>query len=183
MYRKPPGNPKIAELSKSYKERSFNLANLKVIKISTGEHTKPERFCAWCATEKLTHGNQKYCSNNCSTSAMAWAYPQKEDSLGMLLIAQEWKCKLCQFDYLPIMQGIISREWHFYKGALNDLPWHYFKRLKGACLKKNKPEVDHIEPIYKGGQTIGLENHQAICYTCHKAKTSTDLSGKRAKKV
>lgn len=43
-------------------------------------------------------------------------------------------------------------------------------------------EVDHILAISKGGQSVGLDNHQAICYSCHKEKTKKDLSGKRRKK-
>ena len=49
--------------------------------------------------------------------------------------------------------------------------------LKMMLPKDRKPEVDHIEPIYKGGHGLSadLSNHQAICYTCHKIKTRIDL--------
>lgn len=192
MYKKQPGNPKISELSKSYRERSFNLTNLAPIKV--GElGQKMTRFCAWCAEGKLTHGNQKYCSNDCSQSAMAWAYPQKEDALGMLLKAQDFKCNLCQFDYAPLLTAIhneLQSKYRYYrlderdglKGDFREaVNWVLIKRLKARASKDQRPEVDHIIPIYKGGQSLGLENHQAICGHCHRKKTSVDLSGKRKK--
>jgi hypothetical protein len=186
MYRKPPGNPKVQELSKSYKDRSYNLSNLRAVvreEDLVAGVKKPQRYCAWCAETKLTHGNQKYCSPDCSSSAMAWAYPQKEDALKLLLIAQEWKCKGCSYDYRPQMESLIARDKARYGGewSIDQVPWYYLKRLKSLVPKQYRPEVDHVIPIFKGGQSIGLENHQAICYTCHKNKTSNDLSGKRPK--
>lgn len=62
-----------------------------------------------------------------------------------------------------------------------DLPWYYFKRLKSRVPPDKNPEVDHIAPIYKGGQPLDRANLQAICYTCHKGKTGKDLSGPRKK--
>lgn len=72
-----------------------------------------------------------------------------------------------------------------YKTKFN---WYVVKRLK-SVLASNKethplrPEVDHIIPIHKGGISLGLENHQAICYTCHKAKSKVDNSGPRKNKI
>lgn len=180
---KPSGNPKVLELTKSVKERSHNLSCLSPLKLEElNERGKPKRLCAWCNTTELTHGNQKYCSTDCSNSAMAWAYPQKEDALRYLLLRQEWKCILCQYDYKSHIEDIVARDKRmlgndFY--AWERLPWYYFKRLKRRVPKDRRPEVDHIVPIYKGGQSLGLDNHQAICYTCHKDKTKKDLSRKR----
>lgn len=43
-------------------------------------------------------------------------------------------------------------------------------------LKDNKePEIDHIIPIFKGGMSIGLDNVQILCYSCHKKKTKKDM--------
>lgn len=184
MYKKPPGNPLIFELAKSCKERSIHLGAIKVV-IEEVDGQKV-RKCAWCGQGKLRTKSQRYCSPDCATSCMAFGYPQKEDALGLLLVSQEWKCKLCSYDYRPLMQSLIDADKRRYgsvDGAdLTKLPWWYIKRLKNRVPSDRRPEVDHIVPIYKGGQALGLENHQAICYTCHKAKTSIDLSGKRAKK-
>jgi 5-methylcytosine-specific restriction endonuclease McrA len=115
---------------------------------------------------------------------MAWAYPQKEENLAALLIRQNYKCNICQFDYAPFMDAIAARD--MIHGRLetdwrNEYIWHFYKRLKEQVPKDRRPEVDHIVPIYKGGTPLGIDNHQAICYTCHKSKTSKDLSGKRIK--
>lgn len=181
---KPSGNPKVAELTKSIRERSYNLSCLQAIKLpELNAKGKPKRMCAWCGTMELTHGNQKYCTSECSNSAMAWAYPQKEDGLRFLLIRQDFKCLACAYDYLPIMEAVTARDRSMLGATFNykTLPWYYFKRLKEKAPKEHRPEVDHIVPIYKGGASLGLDNHQAICYTCHKTKTSKDLSGKKSK--
>lgn len=181
---KPSGNPKVEELTKSVKDRSYNLSCLQAVKLpELNEKGKPKRLCAWCAKEELFHGNQKYCTNDCSNSAMAWAYPQKEDALRYLLLRQDWKCFSCRYDYKPFLDAMIEKDRLRYGGtfAIEQLPWHYFKRLKERVPKEHRPEVDHIVPIYKGGESLGLANHQAICYSCHKAKTKLDLSGKRKK--
>ena len=172
---KRSGNPRIEELTKSYRDRSYNLSDLVVEKTENG------RFCVWCNEVRLTHGNKKYCCKSCSINAMAWAYPQKEEGLGLLLMRQNWKCNICCYDYVPFVESILA----VYR--LHDKPtdfrtqfsWSLIKRLKSQIETAFRPEVDHIIPIYKGGESIGLSNHQAICYTCHKAKTSKDLSGKR----
>jgi HNH endonuclease len=172
-------NPKVEELTKSYRERSYNLSCLLAIKLEElNEKGKPKRMCAWCAEVALQHGNQKYCSAECSDSAMAWAYPQKENALHFLMLRQDWKCKMCQFDYKPAIDEVMARERKNNPYAVT-IFWYHLKRLKVRVPNNRKPEVDHIIPVYKGGETLGLDNHQAICYTCHKVKSRIDNSGPR----
>lgn len=173
---KPSKNPKVEELTKSIKSRSVDLSRLNAIHIEPPDFkTKAKRLCAWCAEGELRHGNQKYCSSACSDSAMAWAYPQKEHALKYLLMRQDWKCNLCQFDYRPFLDKILEKMGEGDPTMAEGLFWYHFKWLKNRTPAERKPEVDHIVPIYKGGESLGLANHQAICYTCHKAKTSKDL--------
>jgi hypothetical protein len=116
---------------------------------------------------------------------MAHFYPQKEDALGFLLVKQDWKCAHCLYDYKPIIQEMLTAEKIKYPSAptlsLDSLPWYYIKRLKKKVLKEYRPEVDHILAISRGGASLGLDNHQVLCYSCHKKKTKIDLSGKRTK--
>lgn len=163
MY-KPPGNPIAIELTRTHKRRSVNLGCIKVIRRELPNHISG-KFCAYCA-ESPVKGRFKYCTPNCSNSAMAWAYPQKEDGLWFLLLRQDWKCNICQHQY-PAQSGSNH--------------WHLMGRLKTNTPKEFRPEVDHIIPISKGGTALGLDNHQAICYTCHKVKTKVDNSGPRNK--
>lgn len=182
---KKSGNPKVEELCKSIKNRSYNLSCLRpVILEELNAKGKPKRLCAWCAVGELHSGNQKYCTSDCSTYAMAWAYPQKEDALKYLLLRQEWKCLSCQYDYKPFLDAMIAKDRARYGSGctLEKLPWNYFSRLKMQVSPDRKPEVDHIIPISKGGQSLGLDNHQVLCYICHKIKTKIDNSGSRKKR-
>lgn len=184
MIFKLPGNPKAIELIKSVTDRSCPLDSIQPIRLEElNIRGKPKKLCAWCAVVEMLHGNQKYCSKDCSSSAEASFYPQKEESLRFLLMRQDWKCAHCLFDYRPFMEAIVEKDRKRYGGAFEfeNLPWHYFKRLKDQVPPNKKPEVDHILAISKGGQSLGLDNHQAICYDCHKTKTKKDLSGKRTK--
>ncbi len=182
---KPSGNPKVKELTETVKKRSYHLSLLKAIKTAEiNKFGRPKRLCTWCATVELFNGNQKYCCQECQNSALAWAYPQKEDGLRYLLIRQDFKCLGCQFDYFPILKDILDKDRYYYKLNAKDfdpntIPWYYYKRLKYKAGKERSPEVDHVIPIYKGGISLGIDNHQVLCYTCHKLKTASDLSGKR----
>ena len=184
MKYKPSGNPKVEELIKSITNRSYNLDSLKPIRLEElNEKGKPKKLCAWCANVEIFKSSQKYCSVDCSSSAMASFYPQKEDSLRFLLVRQDWKCLNCQYDYRPTMQAILDKEKAKYPStpdiALENLHWYYLKRLKRNIPRNKKPEVDHILAISKGGPSLGLDNVRILCFDCHKEKTKKDLSGKR----
>lgn len=106
------------------------------------------------------------------------------------MIRQGFKCNICAFDYGAIVEALFRLPKIPYGASEVKDTWRttfsywLMVRLKSDLQAYDKPhrlEVDHIVPIYKGGQSLGLENHQAICYTCHKTKTSKDLSGKRKK--
>lgn len=177
---KPSKNPQVEELTKSYKERQFTVSNLK--------HTTREdgsKGCIWCGDPlKTKHHAQRYCKDPlCPKSTYAWGYPQKEEGLNFLLIKQDFCCALCGYDYKPIIESRIVGRFYGTKSGdyRKELNYYIVKRMKAIVLRERAPEVDHIIPIYKGGQSLGLANHQAICYSCHKTKTKVDLSGKRKK--
>jgi hypothetical protein len=179
---KPTKNPKIEALTKSYTKRALQLSyEMKVVPEADGR-----RLCLWCGTEEL-HGSKlkKYCSKECSEAIFTWAQPQKENGLHALLVRQDWKCNTCQFDYVPTRDKV-NRYFKQKNYLIPNFGPHsskrYMKIFKNNCEEGKKPEVDHVIPIYKGGQSLGLDNLQAICYLCHKAKTVKDLSGKRKKK-
>lgn len=58
------------------------------------------------------------------------------------------------------------------------------RRANGRCQKCLKPatrlQADHIVPAAQGG-TDALANLQALCQTCHKAKTAREGGGWRKK--
>ena len=85
-----------------------------------------------------------------------------------------------QLDWKPYIDKVS----HDFQGSLSsDQIFYFMNRFKLKVPAKENPEVDHIVPIYKGGQSLGLDNHQCICYTCHKAKSKIDNSGPRKKRV
>ena len=177
---KKHGNPKIDELIQTYKKRGYCLSSLKVVEIDG------KRYCAWCAAgEPFKNKQRKYCSTECQEAAMAFAYPQKEENLGLLLHRQDWYCNVCKFDYRPYIEMVLRNLYgdkpppFDYRTKFN---WTLMKRLKYITPKDKLPEVDHIIPISKGGISLGNSNHCAICRACHKAKTKIDNSGPRKKK-
>lgn len=172
---KKPLNPKALEVLKSCTYRSHPLDIIEPIII------EGIKKCAWCYSAK-TRG-PKYCGQDCAKSARAHFYPQKEEALSYLLMRQNFECAHCKYDWKPLIEQLLVN------GRVYDKPDDYkvrfsywlMRRIKSKSPKDRKPEVDHTVPIYKGGQTLGLENHSCLCFSCHKAKTKLDLSGKRTK--
>lgn len=182
---KLPKNQKVIELQKSWTARSIALVNIHHVIREDGS-----KGCVWCGDDlKTKHPAQRYCKDKmCVRSAWAWSYPQKEDGIFFLMSRQDWCCNICKHDWKPFIETHIVGKFYgtsieYFKSGSYKTEYSYFliKRLKENIDKKLKPEVDHIVPIYKGGQSLGLDNHQVICYSCHKGKTAVDLSGKRKK--
>jgi 5-methylcytosine-specific restriction endonuclease McrA len=116
--------------------------------------------------------------------AWSWANPQKEGGLHVLLARQDFKCNLCQFDYMPYVEDSIrymnqKRKYIEPDSIRSVINERLMKLLKYKTPSDRLPEVDHVVPIYKGGSPLGFDNVQCICYSCHKTKTKIDLSGKR----
>jgi 5-methylcytosine-specific restriction endonuclease McrA len=139
------------------------------------------KMCAWCYSSK-TKG-PKYCSQLCAKSARAHFYPQKEEALNFLLIRQNFQCANCQYDWKPLVLQLLQngRVYDKPNDYLTQLSYWLIRRIKSKSPENRKPEVDHVIPLFKGGQALGLSNHWCLCYSCHKAKTKVDLSGKRSK--
>lgn len=179
-------NPVILDLTKTHKGRRFNLSNLEGIQIDG------QKYCIWCVEVKLTGRKYKWCSKECSLQALAWANPQKEAGLHILLVRQDFKCNLCSFDYTPYIEDTLK---YLNKNASsksfltcdpdtirNKIHERLMKILKYEAPTDHRPEVDHIVPVSKQGQSIGLENHQILCAKCHKAKSKIDNTGPRKKR-
>lgn len=152
--------------------RTFSLALL----------PKPQGQCAWC-NERQTKGKRKYCSEDCQESAYIYSYPQSPASkMFVFLQRQGCVCLGCGecFD-CEITRRI--------EGCLAWIERHAKDHPRSAM---EKPEfvtfhslgngtgelwhVDHILPIFKGGQGVGLENIQVLCVPCHKQKTVRERS-------
>lgn len=177
---KPTKNPKILAKTESFKDRALQLSRYPVVPEPDGK-----RMCLWCGEVELKGSKlKKYCSPECSEAIFTWAQPQKENGLHALLVRQSWKCKVCGFDYSDIRdksEEYVRSRRRKVPNFGGDSSQFFMRVFKARCPFDKKPEVDHIVPIYKGGQSLGLANCQAICYLDHKSKTKVDLSGKRKK--
>lgn len=161
MKYKKSKNPEVIELTKTCRDRIYPISNISFI---PNEHGT--KSCIWCGDPlKTRHPAARYCKDDaCKYSAYAWANPQGDDGKRLLLIRQDWKCNICGFDWSNNKEAIWVG-----KGA----------KKRSLIPEDKRPEVDHIIPISKGGQAIGLENTQCICFSCHKQKSKIDNSGLR----
>ena len=175
-------NPFIDEITKTYTKRIFHLSSIKLPEGLT-------KKCVWCLGE-LKGAQRRWCGDECVESAQAWAHPQKEQGLWNLFQKQDFKCKSCQFDYAAVIEEMFKQPklpygFKEYKDTWRTkFSYWVITKLKQhlhASDPEHNPEVDHVVPIYKGGLSLSVDNLQCICYTCHKVKTKTDLSGKRKK--
>lgn len=167
---KPTKNPWVIEKTKSSFDRQCPLSSIPYVIRSDGT-----KGCIWCGDDlKTKHPAQRYCKDpECSKAAYIWGYPQSQESLVLLLKKQDWKCASCPLDYRALL---ISQSMD-----LDKSPAHITAALK-RLNQSVWPEVDHIVPIIKGGPSLGSENHQVLCYSCHKVKTKLDVKGpKRVK--
>lgn len=193
MYKKH-NNPTVEELTETCRKRSIRLTDLtgpenpavpaEEIRAAYRDKTlRNGRDCFWCLTA-LTGRKIKWCSQECSNAAFAWANPQSEEGLAQLLARQLYRCNGCQYDWNPLADSLLGR--FGIPKALDRLTQSnpkFVKMVKNrSAINGRKPEVDHIIPIAKGGSSLSLTNLQALCYTCHKAKSKLDNSGPRKKR-
>jgi len=174
---KPPTNPKAIELIKSCQNRSVALTLIQPIIVDG------VRLCAWCNAMKVK--GIKYCGKDCSQSAKAHFYPQGENSLWYLLVRQDFKCSDCQYDYVPLILQLLVNGRVYDKPNDFKVVYSYWlmKRIKQKSPEGHEPEIDHVQAIYKGNKplSLNLEGVVCLCKTCHRRKTSRDLSGPRKK--
>ena len=108
--------------------------------------------CKWC-TGKIENNRKKYCSEDCKQSAWAFFYPQKY-AYQFLIKRQSGCCAHCAYDF---KSGI--KKWHYGQGGYDIV---------------DQGDVDHIIPIHKGGEILGIENHQLLCRECHIKKSASE---------
>lgn len=178
---KKSSNPKIEELTKSHRERSYRLSDFKPIKLDG-----IKKNCIWCLIQ-LSGNKHKWCSEECVWSALAWARPQSGLGLYVLLNrATNPNCSSCDFSYSLYLEEAERKAWNYiryrslekYDPRKIDYLMRVFKRI---VPRNRRPEVDHIQAISLEGIALGFDNHQVLCAECHKEKTKRDIKEKFAK--
>lgn len=168
---KKSNNPQIESLTKSYRDRAYNLSSIRL----------PEglkKCCVWCL-EPLTGMQRRWCMDDeCIKAALAWARPQTEHGLYFLLKKQDFKCNHCSVSFKQYFDEAFPKRVGFvpYSNEIHT----YMRKFRGLVPYEIRPEVDHILAISLGGVALGLDNHQVLCMKCHKAKTKID-AGERAR--
>lgn len=169
---KPSGNPKIAELSKSCKERRINLSDLSAIVLDG------KKICAWCGIRELRRNRRKWCSKGCTLCALAWAQPSSPYGLRVLLYKYDFKCAHCNLSYRSHFKDAYARiknktYFRFPRRKCDSIKY-LIKVFRRLVPRNIRPEVDHIVSVAIGGQTLGFENVQLLCSGCHKKKSKKD---------
>lgn len=108
--------------------------------------------CKWCMN-KIENTRKKYCSKNCKDSAWAFFYPQKY-AHPFIIQRQGNVCAHCNYDF-----------------SSGEKKWFY---AQGGYDVTDNGDVDHIIPIHKGGEILGIENLQLLCRGCHIKKSANE---------
>lgn len=136
------------------------------------EIPKLETRCAWC-NEMPRPGKRKYCSDTCLDSATMWCFPQTPATkMYVLLELQDCTCPGCGeiFDEQITRRIEVLME-HQRRHFPNEKKVTYGRLGYGTGEYWH---VDHIIPIFRGGDGVGLGNIQVLCVPCHKKKTARE---------
>ena len=153
-------NPQFNRLIKNRKmDREFPLSHISRI----------EGICAWCM-EKLPntkmgrpHPKRKW-HKSCCLMAHGAFYPGR---FGGIILARRdgMRCSYCRQEFY-----IHLKEKRLGNNFLN----HTLYRGKLEDGQDTMPDIDHIVPIFKGGEGLGLDNLQLLCFMCHKRKSADE---------
>lgn len=147
-----PGAQAMSVIIKNIHKRSSNLSELK----------PKDGLCAWCNENEIKDRRRKYCDISCRSSAFIYCWPQSLMARGFHLWAQGFACCACGVDFSDEMEKRAQRCLRLYGevtlSQIADGTGHLF-------------EIDHIIPLHKGGEGIGVVNIQTLCVECHKRKT------------
>ena len=137
--------------------------------------------CTWCG-EKVPPRRSTWCSNVC---VRAYSLTQASTLRAAVYTRDRGHCSGCGLDTdafkkqlklwneeldgceLSIAQALTDAG----KDTEEDVVQHLVSR-------RTLWDMDHIEPVSKGGDLFSLENLRTLCYWCHKAKTREDVRKK-----
>lgn len=169
---KPSKNPKIEELTNSWKERAYSVSDFRAIKLD-GVH----KNCIWCLG-LLGGSKQKWCCTGCVLSALAWARPTGPYGVRVILYRDNFKCATCSFSYrefyVQAYEKIRNRTYFRFPKIKTKRVEYLIKTFRRLLPREFRLEIDHVVPLSFGGQTLGFKNLQILCSQCHKVKTKKE---------
>lgn len=165
----PPGPRTLASMESLKKQRTLKMDHLQQV----------DGQCAWCNIIPLYSRRKKYCGVNCRNSALFYCYPQTPSAkMWVFIHKQNCSCTLCGEcfeDKIAKKIFDLRKRWdkdaEFYKWKAGPITYHSLGDNTGDVW-----QVDHIIPLHKGGDGIGLENIQVVCKSCHLRKTIYERS-------
>lgn len=183
-----PCKQTVTALKKFKHRRSFTLGNLAIELL--GADSYKSIFCLWCGSKDFQFNRRRYCNSFCTDSAHVYCYPHSPSSKAFILIErQEFCCKFCGISYEDQIDKFIPtqvkrniehnercKKYEWLTKISEKVTYFQIGNHIGGLM-----DLDHIVPIYQGGDGIGLKNVQVICCKCHKIKTSRDIKGGKKK--
>lgn len=132
--------------------------------------------CAWCSVKPVPDKRHKYCSNDCKVSGNFHFYPQAPATKAwVLVVRQQCACAGCGLSYEPEIAEKVRR---IHASEVKNWPKHWappvVSYFRIGCNTGHIWHVDHINPLFKGGKGVGLENIQVLCVRCHKMKSAAE---------
>lgn len=165
-----PGPNGQALIKKSVGVRYLNASDLPRI----------EGRCAWCEINPIESTKRgaaqvKYCSDDCRRSLSIMFSPQSPGTRAFILIErQACACAGCGLSIEDEMAEVARRWSQLNKGE--KLSYHQVGY--GMWKIPTKFEVDHVQPLHRGGLGVCLNNVQVLCIKCHKRKTRMEATSK-----
>jgi len=170
----------------------------RVLKLDLRRLPRDGKHCVICSDAfPKPRSNKRYCDKECKVvadTASTWAglrfVAWLRDS-GECVSCGAWTKTAWRGRHFVSWKGTVGKgrrirkdSWAFRVATLlgvldSKLP----KSLTGKYEKDARSaEIDHIKPIFRGGDPFDLLNLQTLCGGCHRGKTSKDLTGPKRKK-
>jgi 5-methylcytosine-specific restriction endonuclease McrA len=167
-----PGPEAIDAMYSEKHRRAFNLSNLKW----------GNGACAWCCERPTPTKRKKYCDTDCQESAFYYCAPQTPASKAWrFMVLQHGTCRGCGEIFEKELLERVARKHQHNKNCNQSLAKHGDKLIDERVSffqvgynTGDKWQIDHIKPIFMGGQGIGIDNIQVLCVPCHSRKTASE---------
>lgn len=144
----------------------------------TGFTITEDGKCAWCNVNPVAEGRRKYCSEKCNESGLNYCNPQGPATKAWILVfRQKGFCAGCGESFEDFIAEKIRKKLAWYQQWAVRFGRPFPEKLSLWLLGRDTGEiwhVDHVVPIFKGGDGIGFHNIQVLCVRCHGRKTAEE---------
>ena len=141
--------------------------------------TQVAGMCTWCG-QKVPPRRTTWCSNVC---VRAYSLTQTTTLREAVYTRDRGVCSCCGEDTDAVKK--LVAEWHErFDGDLQEVATSLSEYglettesvAKHITKRRTLWDMDHIQPVSKGGDIFALDNLHTLCYWCHKEKTKKEAS-------